>query len=152
MNSVSFCYRKAAIWTARSDTEIENGSILKSWAYSMPARLFFLCDIVENIARSVIFGLRLVYGSIEGLITWGHYKSNFVHGYKGLYHSLNHIVGSCFGTVFTQYGVKYRNFSFLLVVVSVATIAISSITYVNMQNGNFSLSFLNILPLPVQGK
>jgi hypothetical protein len=144
---------KALMHTENAINDANEKKYLKSWIDTIPARIYYLADVIANIAIIPFSILKTGFYSIEALYTWGNEIENLNDAIKSLYKHTNDLVTSTIGIFFTSKAkelYKKNNLFFLLRIASViasiclAILAISKVSgfeiYIN-PDGSLSPDF-----------
>ncbi|MFA6118501.1 MAG: hypothetical protein WCT85_04290 [Parachlamydiales bacterium] len=126
---------KAHEYTSRSIEEINNKKYFQSWVDTLPARAYYLADVIANICCTPFTLLKTAYYSIEAGYTWGYEAKNFNQALENLYNNVNNTISSSIGIVFTSKGKelnKKNNIkSLAYLILLIGSIAIGIFTYKN---------------------
>lgn len=120
-------YDKASDYMLKSWQSWENGEIAKSWGYTIPARLAYLCQTIISIVLLPFEIIRITFASMVALFTWNRKAKIFQTALAGIIKTTNRLILSALGsTISPAMTHKYRTANVAYFVVAARVVVISA--------------------------
>jgi len=83
-------YEKANDYMINSWKSWEEGKVAKSWGYTIPARLAYLCETIINLVTLPFAIIGVTFGTLHALCTWNRNSEIFQTTYRAISKTTNH--------------------------------------------------------------
>lgn len=120
-------YDVASNYVVKSWECWENGEISKSWGYTIPARLAYLCETITSVVLLPFAIIRITFATFHALFTWDRKSEVFQGALSGIIKVTNRLILSTVGSIISPaMAHKYRTANVAYFVVAARIVIISA--------------------------
>ena len=99
---------KAHEWSQKSFDSVKEKKYFKSWIQSIPARIYYLADVIVNVCLHIFLLLKIPFEFLKSIYTWGDETTSFKKTFENLSDNVLNIINSFFGIFFISYNSKEK--------------------------------------------
>lgn len=120
-------YGTASHYIVKSWQSWDEGKIAKSWGYTIPARLAYLCQTVISTVLLPFEIIRITFATTVALFTWNWKAQFFQEALAGIIKTTNRLILSALGsTISPAITHKYRTANVAYIFVAARFVVISA--------------------------
>ncbi len=121
-------------WTQKSVDSINEKKYFQAWLDALCAKPYYLADLITNVCMIPFSLIKILFGSVESLYTWGHETKILSKAIENLYDYTNNSISSLIGVFSINLGKSLKNennvkkvlsLSFIISMISLTIFSIS---------------------------